>query len=184
MNDLGLMFWQFGFSTTCPSKNYFEEQASPINCTLLSLLQVTQRSHRTPLPPPPSLGPPLAHLASLLPPENMASVTRWPAKGAGQATPWLAAGDTKAVVAAFAIRGTEDASLGFSSTFFEVCWEMAGRPGALSSCWESVCGSKHAGLTFHGKQTDKKPLGYQLGLTAFQRQASVFSARLPPEAAS
>ena len=62
-------------------------------------------------------------------------------------TLWLMVRNTKAVMTAFAVRGTEVASLGFLSSFFEVCWGMAGRPGALSSCWESVCGPKHAGLT-------------------------------------
>ena len=87
------------------------------------------------------------YLASLLAPENMASITGWPAKGTGQATLWLTAGNTKPVVTAFAITGTEVASLGFSSAFFKVCWRMAGRLRALSSCWESVCVPKHAGLT-------------------------------------
>lgn len=146
---------------------------------LPSLLQATQRIHQTPLPLPPSLGPPLAHLASLLPPANTASITGGPAKGAGQATPWLAAGDTEAVATALAVRGTGGASLGFSSAFFEVCWGTAGRPGALSSCWECVCASKHAGLTFHSKQTDKKPWGYQWGLTALSSEDA-----LPLEAAS
>lgn len=118
---------------------------------LLLMLQIVQELADTfTLPPDPPAAS--AHLASSPADANMESVTGWAVKGTGGVTLWLMAGDTKAIVTAFASRG---ASLGLSPRCHEVRRVATGRDGAFTSCWELTLGPMHAGFTFRVEQTNK-----------------------------
>lgn len=79
------------------------------------------------------------------------SVNDWPLTGTGRAGR-LAAGNSKVLLTAFTIRGTEGSSCGFSPELSEVWWLMDERLGPLNSCWEQVFCPTHTRLTFHAKQ--------------------------------